>query len=55
MPNSLMTRDLGPEPARVAVQAENERLDHLESAFQELRDEVAQIRAQLETFKQQFE
>ncbi len=45
----------GPEPARVAVQAENERLDQLESAFQELRDEVAQIRSQLDTFKQQFE
>ena len=45
----------GPEPARVAVQAEDERLERLESAFQELRDEVADLRAQLNTFKQQFE
>ena len=45
----------GPEPARLAVQAEDERLERLESAFQELRDEVADLRAQLNTFKQQFE
>ena len=44
-----------PEPARVAVQAENDRIERLETALEELRAEVAQIRSQLDSFKQQFE
>ena len=44
-----------PEPARVAVQTENDRLDRLEAAFQELREEVAEIRSQLDSFRRQFE
>ena len=49
------TQGPDPEPARLAVQTENERLDRLESDFQQLRSEVAQLRTQLDTFRQQFE
>ena len=49
------TQGPDPEPARLAVQTENERLARLESDFQQLRSEVAQLRTQLDTFRQQFE
>ena len=49
------TQALDPEPARLAVQTEDARLDRLESDFQQLRSEVAQLRTQLDTFRQQFE
>jgi uncharacterized protein YceH (UPF0502 family) len=52
---SAHTQGPAPEPARLIVQAENERIEGLESAVQELRDEVAEMRSQLDSFKQQFE
>ena len=48
-------RLLRPEPVRVAMDAENERLDCLEATVHELRLEIATLRTQLEEFKRQFE
>jgi uncharacterized protein len=44
-----------PEPATVAVRAENERLAQLEREVSALRQELAELRQQFTTFKQQFE
>ena len=44
-----------PEPARLQVMAENERLAVLETEVAGLRAEVAELRAQLATFRAQFE
>jgi uncharacterized protein YceH (UPF0502 family) len=44
-----------PEPARLQVMAENERLAALATEVAELRAEVAELRAQLATFRAQFE
>lgn len=43
-----------PEPARVAVDAENERLDRLEQQTQSLHQELAALREQFEAFRNQF-
>lgn len=44
-----------PEPARLQVMAENERLTALATEVAGLRAEVAELRAQLATFRAQFE
>lgn len=43
-----------PEPARLAVQAETERLTRLESEVQALTDEVNRLKAQFQDFASQF-
>ena len=43
------------EPAAVAVQAENERMDLLEADVASLREELAAVKSQFEVFKSQFE
>jgi uncharacterized protein YceH (UPF0502 family) len=47
--------ELRPEPARLVVQAENERITKLEREIVELRDELAEVRRQLAEFREQFE
>jgi uncharacterized protein YceH (UPF0502 family) len=44
-----------PEAARLAVAAENERLDRLETTVAEMAEGIASLRAELEEFKRQFE
>jgi hypothetical protein len=44
-----------PEPVRVRVMAENERIVKLEGEVAELRSEVAGLRQVVETFTRQFE
>lgn len=44
-----------PEPARVAVQIENERIAKLESEVAALREEVARLQTQFAEFRRQFE
>lgn len=44
-----------PEPARLRVQAENDRVARLESEVAGLREEVADLRSLLEEFRRQFE
>ena len=44
-----------PEPASVTVQAENDRINQLESEVRSLRSEVGWLKAQFESFKTQFE
>jgi uncharacterized protein YceH (UPF0502 family) len=44
-----------PEPARVRVMAENERVTQLEQEMAALREEVAGLRQAVEEFKKQFE
>ena len=44
-----------PEPARLRVMAENERLAALEEEVRRLREEVEGLRKELETFRGQFE
>lgn len=46
---------VAPEPARVRVMAENERMAKLEEEVAALRAEVAGLRQVVEEFKQQFE
>ena len=43
------------EPARVEVQAENDRLARLEQELQQLREDVAVLQAQVADFRKQFE
>jgi uncharacterized protein YceH (UPF0502 family) len=43
------------EPARTQVAAENERITSLEAEVAALRDELAEIRVQLQAFQAQFE
>jgi uncharacterized protein YceH (UPF0502 family) len=47
--------DLAPEPARVRVMAENERIIKLEEELATLRSEVAGLRQMVEEFTQQFQ
>jgi uncharacterized protein YceH (UPF0502 family) len=47
--------EASPEPARVRVQAENERIVKLEGEVAALREEVAGLRQVVEEFKKQFE
>jgi len=47
--------ELPPEPARVRVMAENERVVRLEEEMSALRSEVAGLRQVVEEFKKQFE
>jgi uncharacterized protein YceH (UPF0502 family) len=47
--------ELSPEPARVRVTAENERMAKLEEEVAALRSEVAGLRQIVEEFKSQFE
>jgi uncharacterized protein YceH (UPF0502 family) len=47
--------ELSPEPARVRVSAENERVTKLEQEMDALRSEVAELRQAVEEFKHQFE
>jgi len=47
--------DPSPEPARVRVMAENERLSKIEEEVAALRSEVAVLRQAVEEFKSQFE
>ena len=47
--------EASPEPARVRVQAENERIVKLEGEVAALREEVAGLRQIVEEFKMQFE
>jgi uncharacterized protein YceH (UPF0502 family) len=47
--------EVSPEPARVRVIAENERIVKLEGEVAELREEVAGLRQVVEEFKKQFE
>lgn len=44
-----------PEPARLRVMAENDRISRLENELAGLRDEVAGLRQMVEEFKRQFE
>jgi len=44
-----------PEPARMRVMAENERIQHLEEEVVALRTEVADLRRMMQDFKSQFE
>jgi hypothetical protein len=44
-----------PEPARLIVQAENERITALEAEVVTLRDQVSQLLAEFATFRKQFE
>ena len=44
-----------PEPASVTVQAENDRINQLESEVRSLRAEVGGLKAQFESFKTQFD
>jgi uncharacterized protein YceH (UPF0502 family) len=44
-----------PEPARLQVMAENERLTALETEMAALRNELNELRTQLATFRAQFE
>jgi uncharacterized protein len=44
-----------PEPARLVVQAENERIAALEAEVATLRTQVAQLLAEFATFRKQFE
>ncbi|MDA3926496.1 MAG: DUF480 domain-containing protein [Kiritimatiellae bacterium] len=44
-----------PEPARLIVQAENERIAALETEVAELKSQVSQLASDLSTFRQQFE
>lgn len=44
-----------PEPATVAVGAENERIAHLETETAALRQELAELRQQFADFRRQFE
>jgi uncharacterized protein YceH (UPF0502 family) len=48
-------REAAPEPARVRVLAENERMARLEEEVAALRSEVAGLRQAVEEFKSQFE
>lgn len=47
--------EVSPEPARVRVMAENEKLTKLEEEVASLRSEVAELRQAMEEFKKQFE
>ncbi len=47
--------EAAPEPARVRVMAENERIVRLEEEVAALRSEVAALRQAVEEFKKQFE
>jgi len=47
--------DVSPEPARVRVMAENERMSKIEEEVAALRSEVAVLRQAVEEFKSQFE
>jgi hypothetical protein len=47
--------EVSPEPARVRVMAENERMAKLEEEVVALRSEVAELRQAVEEFKSQFE
>lgn len=47
--------DLSPEPARVRVAAENERITRLEEELAGLRTEMAELRQIVEDFRGQFE
>jgi uncharacterized protein YceH (UPF0502 family) len=47
--------DVSPEPARVRVMAENERMAKLEEEVGALRSEVVVLRQMVEEFKRQFE
>jgi len=49
------TAELRPEPARLVVQAENERIAKLERDVGELRAELAEVRRQFAEFRKQFE
>ncbi|NOY82285.1 MAG: DUF480 domain-containing protein [Kiritimatiellaeota bacterium] len=44
-----------PEPARLAVTAETERLNALEEEVRSLREEVAELRERFERFRSEFE
>jgi uncharacterized protein YceH (UPF0502 family) len=48
-------KTIAPEPATVAVRAENERLAALEQEVTALRAEIADLRTQLAAFRKQFE
>lgn len=48
-------RELRPEPATVAVRAEDERFAKLESETAELRRELAELKQQFAEFRKQFE
>jgi uncharacterized protein YceH (UPF0502 family) len=48
-------QEAAPEPARVRVMAENERIVKLEEEVAGLREEVAELRQAVEEFKKQFE
>jgi uncharacterized protein YceH (UPF0502 family) len=52
---SAEEHEVSPEPARVRVMAENERLVKLEEEVATLRTEVAGLRQIVEEFKSQFE
>jgi uncharacterized protein YceH (UPF0502 family) len=53
-PVSIEEAQPAPEPARLAVQAENERIAHLESEVRALTDEVNRLKAQFQDFISQF-
>lgn len=52
---SAEDQEVAPEPARVRVMAENERIVKLEEEVAALREEVAGLREIVEEFKQQFD
>jgi len=52
---SAEEHEASPEPARVRVMAENERMVKLEEEVVALRSEVAELRQAVEAFKSQFE
>lgn len=52
---SVDEQDLSPEPARVRVIAEDERMTRLQEEVATLRSEVAELRQTVEEFKKQFE
>jgi uncharacterized protein len=48
-------RTLPPEPATIAVRAENERIAKLEAEVSALRGEIAELREKFAAFRKQFE
>ena len=54
-PNPPPAAAPGPEPARVAVMAENERLAELETRVASLSDALAELEARFRDFTKQFQ
>lgn len=55
IPEMSAEERLAPEPARLQVMAENERIGRLEAEITGLREEISLLRKMLEEFRSQFE